>query len=163
MRTLVYEIESQINDRPITYSSDDLNEPTAMAPSEILLGYKLNTLHEPVADPDPDYTNPLILSALHKRYARLRTHFANRWHTEYLLALSERQSTSKNRSSPKPKEGDIVLIHEDVTPRMHWKLGRITQLQPSRDGHVRAALVKTGDSEISRPIVKLYQIEIFQH
>ena len=55
---------------------------------------------------------------------------------------------------------DIILIHEDESPRQNWKLGRIVELIISKDNVVRAAKVIVGSRKIlERPINKLYPVE----
>ena len=41
-----------------------------------------------------------------------------------------------------------------------WKLGKIIVLKKSDDGIVRSVTLKTENGEITRPIVKLYPLEI---
>jgi hypothetical protein len=57
------------------------------------------------------------------------------------------------------KVGDIVLVH-DETPRIYWPLGRIEELTTGRDGHTRAVRVRTRRGILSRPVAKLYPLEI---
>ena len=42
--------------------------------------------------------------------------------------------------------GDIVLIKNDSTSRVFWKMGKVEELIPGKDGKVRAAVVKVGRS-----------------
>ena len=46
--------------------------------------------------------------------------------------------------------GDIVLLKNDATSRAFWKLGKVEELIPGRDGNVRAAVVKSV-SDSGRP------------
>ena len=55
---------------------------------------------------------------------------------------------------------DIILIHEDKSPRQNWKLGRFVELIISKDNVVRAAKVIVGSRTfLERPINKLYPVE----
>ncbi|KAK3743011.1 hypothetical protein QZH41_019611, partial [Actinostola sp. cb2023] len=76
-------------------------------------------------------------------------------------ALEYRQeTTSKRRGRTPVAEGKIVLIHDD-TPRNRWKLGVTTELQQGRDGLVRCISLQTSNGkEISRPVEKLYPLEV---
>lgn len=40
------------------------------------------------------------------------------------------------------KEGDVVLLRNEGTARCLWKLARVIQLLPGRDGIIRAARVQ---------------------
>lgn len=59
------------------------------------------------------------------------------------------------------KVGDVALIGEDNTPRQSWRLGRIEELFPGRDGLVRSCAVRTSSGTVlRRPIQLLYPLEI---
>ena len=55
------------------------------------------------------------------------------------------------------KVGDIVLIHDDG-PKLHWRLGVIDSLR--NDGLCRAMNVRTSNRVTSRPISRLYPLEV---
>ena len=57
------------------------------------------------------------------------------------------------------KKGDIVLVHDDK-PRLDWKLAVIEELLTGNDGLVRAANIRTRNYVTSRPISKLYPLEV---
>lgn len=48
------------------------------------------------------------------------------------------------------KVGDVILIGEDNTPRQTWKMGRITELFPGRDGLIRSCTVRTPTGSLLR-------------
>ena len=54
--------------------------------------------------------------------------------------------------------GDLVTILDATTPRSRWPLGRITRVVPGKDGTVRSAFIKIGDTELQRPAVKICPI-----
>ena len=57
----------------------------------------------------------------------------------------------------------MVVIEEDDKPRRLWKLGRIIELITSKDGHIRAAVLRVaGNCILQRPIQKIYPLEIIQ-
>ena len=62
-----------------------------------------------------------------------------------------------------PSIEDVVVIEEDDKPRGLWKLGRIIELITSKDGHIRAAVLRVaGNRILQRPIQKIYPLEIIQ-
>jgi hypothetical protein len=98
---------------------------------------------------------------LNKRVERqtlLIQHFWRRWKTEYLTLLREFHSTTRKNEQTIQK-GDIVQIH-DERPRTNWKLGLVKELVRGKDGLVRSVRIKTRTGETTRPIVKLYPLEI---
>ena len=62
------------------------------------------------------------------------------------------------------KEGEVVLIFEDNVKRAEWKMGKIEQLLPGKDGVVRGVKVRTcGKGKykmLNRPLQKLYPLEV---
>jgi len=48
-----------------------------------------------------------------------------------------------------------VIIIDPNTPRGKWPLGRVTKVYPGLDGVVRSVTIKTENSELERPVVKL--------
>ena len=61
--------------------------------------------------------------------------------------------------------GDLVLLKNDSTSRAFWKLGKVEELIPGRDGNVRAAVVKAVSdmgrpSQLRRVVQHLVPIEV---
>jgi len=55
--------------------------------------------------------------------------------------------------------GDIVVVHDDK-PRLQWRLAIIEELIRGRDDLIRAAHIRMGTYKTTRPIVKLYPLEV---
>ncbi|KAH7978346.1 hypothetical protein HPB49_005254 [Dermacentor silvarum] len=89
----------------------------------------------------------------------LTDHLWKRWRKEYLLLLrSAREATPK--LPPRLQVRDVVLVHDDDAPPMLWKLARVTELLPGRDGVGRACCLKLASgSVIRRPVQKAYLLE----
>ena len=43
--------------------------------------------------------------------------------------------------------GDVVILKDDTSKRMYWKLALVEDLVEGRDGQIRAALVKIVNSD----------------
>ena len=61
--------------------------------------------------------------------------------------------------------GDIVILKNDATSRAFWKLGKVEQLIPGKDGKIRAAIVKVAKGNgktqlLKRVIQHLIPIEV---
>lgn len=54
--------------------------------------------------------------------------------------------------------GEIVLIKEDNLPPMSWRLGKILEVHPGKDGKVRVVTLKTMHGMFKRPIHKLARL-----
>ena len=162
LETITVEIEAMLNDRPLTYVSSDLSDPEPLTPSHLLYGRRLRPVPYPFNNPeeqdDPDY---LCADNMRKRMDRqtdLIEKFWTRWRREYLTSLRQfNQISGQNKQAI--KQGDIVIVHDDK-PRMQWRLAVVEKLIVGRDKLVRAANIRMGTYRTSRPIVKLYPLEV---
>ena len=77
---------------------------------------------------------------------------------EWLPLLNVRGKwTDKNRDL---EVGDLTLVISPDQPRGHRPLGRIIEVFPGKDAHVRVAKVQVRNSMMVRPITKLAPVEI---
>ncbi|XP_055527174.1 uncharacterized protein LOC129719791 [Wyeomyia smithii] len=116
--TVLAQIESCLNSRPITPLSSDPNDMQVLTPGHFLIGRPLNAL------PDHDYTDiPENRLKLWERIQRCTQHFWQRWHREYLSGLQRRYKWSKFTANL--VVGSIVLLQEDSVPVLKWPMGRV--------------------------------------
>ena len=47
----------------------------------------------------------------------------------------------------------MLAISPDC-PRAHWPLGRVLEVYPGQDGHVRVAKIQIGQNTVLRPVSK---------
>ncbi|GFQ69720.1 integrase catalytic domain-containing protein [Trichonephila clavata] len=93
------------------------------------------------AIPQPTVSDDLRHCDRWRLLTRMTQHFWKRWSSEYLTLL---QSRSKWRIFQKNLDiGDLVLIKHDNSPPLQWKLGKVTETFPGKDGKVRVVKVKT--------------------
>ena len=165
LRTILVEIEGVVNSRPLTYVYDDeesLSYP--LTPSDLIYGRRItstpNAAHYEVISTNQSLTKK---SRHHRHVLRQLT---NQWRREYLIELRERSQVKSKGSNNRPIAiGDLVLLKNDSTSRAFWKLGKVEELIPGRDGNVRAAVVKVGSdsghvSHLRRVVQKLVPIEV---
>ncbi|XP_055928674.1 uncharacterized protein LOC129959809 [Argiope bruennichi] len=157
--TVLTEIEGMINSRPITYVGSDTEEPIALTPAHFLLGKRVTSLPSVRLHLDSNLSSRKCLIKPFNYREKLMRSFWYRWKNEYLLNLRSAHSSFVKNISPF-KVNDVVLIKDDHLPRNFWKLGKILELFPGRDGKVRACQVKTESSIIKRPVQLLYNLEI---
>ena len=86
----------------------------------------------------------------------LANQFWQRWKTEYLSSLQERQKWNKVHKNL--QINDVVLVKDESTPRGQWPLGRVVKVYKSSDKLVRKVSVKIGQSVFDRPVQKLIYI-----
>lgn len=161
LQTVMTQIERVLNDRPLTYVSNNPDDATPLTPSMLMHGRRLDSLPTPVVDPetidDPSVLDRSELTGRMARHRLILQHCWQRWQREYLTML--RQEGRKRGAAVAPSVGEVVLI-QDEGPRLMWQLGKIIELLPGRDDHVRVARVKTAKGVLMRAIAKLYPLEL---
>ena len=136
LNTLLCEVESILNSRPLTTVSDDPNDLEPLTPNHILL-----------VKSGPTFPPGLFSSADHyvKRRWRqvqyLADVFWSRWKKEYLSNLQRRQKW--NHSLPNHSVGDLVLLVDQNLPRNQWSVGKIIKTFPDDCGIIRRVTVRT--------------------
>ena len=163
LQTILCEIESVINSRPLCYSSDeDVN--STLTPNHLIFGRTLNNNH------GISNFGELTPTDCTKRINYLRTLLTIFWrfNTSYLNELKQRHTYERKKTSGNVnlKLKDIVLIKDDIPiPRTKWKMGKVEELIIGRDGKIRGAKLKVNSDQgtstlVHRPIQKLIPFEI---
>ncbi|KAF5302055.1 hypothetical protein FQR65_LT19138 [Abscondita terminalis] len=149
MITVLAQIESVLNSRPLLPLSNDPNDYSFLTPSHFLISDRMDAIPE-------ENVMDVAVNRLSrwKRLQQLNQHFWSRWRAEYLINLQRRNKWSQSVGS-QLKIGQLVLIAEDNVPPRHWPIGRVIQTHPGRDDVVRAATVKTPRDTFKRPAQKL--------
>ena len=153
LSTLMCEVESIVNGRPITKVSDDAKDLNALTPNHLLLLRAGTTVPPGVFSKEDNYS-----CRRWRQVQYLSNVFWRRWTREYLPSLQQRQRWNKLQRNL--SVNDIVLLLDENLPRNIWPLGRVLEVyQNRRDGLVRSAKVKTRTSELVRPIDKIVLLE----
>ena len=141
-------IEAILNSRPLTALSEDPSDLSALTAGHFLIGRPL------IAKPDRDFTQHAITRLQRwDRVVNMQQNFWQRWSRDYLHQLQVR---TKNYKSIVPVSvGQLVLMHVDNCPSMHWPLGKIIDIFPGKDGVTRVAKIRTATTTFERPINKL--------
>ncbi|XP_026462699.1 uncharacterized protein LOC113365338 [Ctenocephalides felis] len=148
--TVLNQIEALLNSRPLCWLSNDPSDPQPLTPAHFLM-------QEPLSDLPVDYEN-LNLTKRKQLLDHIVASYWKRWNVEYLTELQVRQKW--NTVTNPIKKGDLVVVKQENARPLHWGLGRVEEVFPGSDGVVRVALVKTGNTLIKRPVVKLCPLPI---
>ncbi|CAK1602561.1 unnamed protein product [Parnassius mnemosyne] len=148
LQTVLSQIESILNSRPLTVLSSDPSDPAALTPAHFLHTVPLDFLPAP----DIDDSIPHLLTR-YELLDKLVQSFWMRWRREYLHSLQARQKW--NSPSFPVKEGTVVVVIQDSITPLHWPLGIITQTFKGKDDVIRVAMVRTKHGTYQRPVVKL--------
>ena len=148
LNTIVIQIEAILNSRPLMELSTDPNDSSALTPAHFLIGRPLSSM------PEPDLT--LIKESRLDKWQRVQAiyqSFWKRWYKEYLSTLHQRK---KWNGAPRIfKLNQIVIVKDENTPALRWKLGRITKLHPGPDGLVRVVSLKLQHGNADRAITRI--------
>ncbi|XP_075162725.1 uncharacterized protein LOC142235353 [Haematobia irritans] len=147
-QTLLSKIEACLNSRPISPSSENPTDLTALTPGHFLIG-------SPILMPlEPELVHSS--TSIQNRWQRIKAQhqfFCSRWKNEYLKELQKRHKWK--RSEEDLRENMLVVVKEENLPPNSWRLGRITKVHHGNDNRVRVAEVHTQKGTITRPITKL--------
>lgn len=159
MQTVLIEVESIVNRRPITYVYDSPHELQPLTPANFLLGNKGASL-PPIKIKDcVCISNREILLKAYLHREKLLNQFWRKWHKDYLLNLQSVNGNKSGQLSSELKINDIVIVHDVYLPRNMWRLGRVMKTFLGRDGRVRSCEIKTEKGLIKRPVQLLVNLE----
>ncbi|KRZ82407.1 hypothetical protein T08_11090 [Trichinella sp. T8] len=156
LRTTLCELESRINNRPLTLLSEDPKDCAPLTPAHFLIGRELAALPTSSGE-TPSGTGARHLGRRWRHQQLLMRHLWKRWTEEYLVSLNVRGKWKK--IDRPPEVDDLVLVTEDTVPRNRWKLGVITELLPGSDGIVRSVRLRTARGVLTRPSRLLVLLE----
>jgi transposase InsO family protein len=152
LQTVFAEVESILNSRPLTKSSEDASDATAISPAHLLLQKPAVVL------PPGEFNNESNITRKKWRQVQvLARHFCNRWIKEYLTTLHLRQKWLNPQRNV--QVCDVVLVGDKKIGRGQWPLAIITKVFPGRDNKIRTVELKTKDSVIVRPVVDVCLLE----
>ena len=152
MRTILVEIETTLNNRPITYVYDDeegISYP--LTPSNLIYGRRTTT--SPNESQWEIVCTNESLTRRAKHHRKLLHEFTNQWRREYLLSILESARARSNKVKDVISVGDVVILKNENTKRLFWKLSKVEELIRSEDGVVRSAKIRVLNSETRNPIV----------
>lgn len=147
--TLLVQVEAILNSRPLTPISNDPNDLVFLTPGHFLIGRPVTAVEE------EDFINlPSNRLSIWQHIQKMRQHLWARWHREYLQKFQQRTKW-KYSSGASLAVGQMVVVRDDNSPPLQWKVGRITAVHPGSDGVVRVATVQTPTGEIKRAVARL--------
>ena len=163
LKTVLMEVETTINCRPLTYECDEPGEEV-LTPSHLIYGRRIRGMPDEIVEPD-DYKTKNTCDKRFRYLTQRLQHFWKRWRREYLVNLREfHRPQAEDHGVAKAEVGDVVTVFEEEVKRNKWKLVVIKELIKGKDGVVRGAKVRVLTNgipfHVSRPVQKLYPLEI---
>ncbi|XP_041982291.1 uncharacterized protein LOC121735510 [Aricia agestis] len=151
--TVLTQIEAVLNSRPLSPLSSDSDDFLPLTPAHFLIG-------RPLTAPACENLTTIEPTRLgrYERVEQIRQHFWQRWSKEYVSELQQRTKWKDNNEDITPNI--LVLIKEDNTPPLNWKLGRVTEVFPGTDGVSRVAEIRTAHGIIRRSFSKICPLPV---
>lgn len=151
LSTALSQIEACLNSRPISSMSADPMDLQPLTSAHFLIGESLTGI------PDLNVTEiPINRLNRWQMIQRSFQDFWRRWSLEYLNNLQGRSKWKNTKENL--KINDLVIIKEDNTPPLRWKLGRVVELHPGSDDLIRVATIRTSSGNIKRSISKICKL-----
>lgn len=141
--TVLTQIESVLNSRPLTPLSSDVNDTSYLTPGHFLTGATMNSIPERDVSKTPE-------NRLHfwSKCTAIKQSFWRQWAKHYLNILQNRPKWKD--SHPNVKIGDLVILKEIEQAPMCWPMARVIQVFPGSDGKVRAMEVRKANGRSHR-------------
>lgn len=148
LHTVMCEVETILNSRPLTTVSDDPNDLEALTPNHLLL-LKV----QPILPPGIFKQDDVYARRRWRQVQYISDLFWTRWVKEYLPLMQERHKWNRIRRNF--MQGDIVLVADASAPRGSWMMARILETKPDTRGLVRSVTLQTRTNVLERPISKI--------
>ncbi|XP_025990428.2 uncharacterized protein LOC113003767 [Solenopsis invicta] len=146
--TILVQIEACLNSKPLCPISDDGTDLAVLTPGHFIIRVPLTS------PPELDVSNtPINHLTRHQLLIQIRQHFWTRWFKEYLTQLQQRQKWTHTKVDI--KVGTMVVLRDDNTSPLQWRLGRVIDVHPGKDGLIRIVDVKTANGILQRSIPKI--------
>ncbi|GBO22189.1 hypothetical protein AVEN_54003-1 [Araneus ventricosus] len=162
MTTILSEVELVLNHRPLTYTSNDLDEPLPLTPAHFLFPGQEN-LSYPVHFLEIFTNQPSTKENLTRRVVyqtKLLRNIWGKWKNNYLMQLRNAHNFVNSSPVRDLKKGEVVLLEGTTKSKFLWPLGVIEDVIVGRDGHIRSCIVRTSKGQLKRPIQLIYPLEI---
>lgn len=153
MSTLLCQIEACLNSRPLCGNSTDPTDFTALTPGHFIINTDLLSVPESsLLDVNPNRLDRW------QQIQHMRQSFWKKWRDDYLSLLQQRPKWYNEE--PNLKIGELVLVRDDRLSSAKWPLGKIVELHPGNDGHVRVVTVQTAIGTYKRDITRISRLPI---
>lgn len=161
LETVLIEVESTINTRPLTYVNED-DTDTVITPNHLIFGTDIHDNYFFVA-------NSAFVPVKRLRHLnKVLEHFRKRFLSTYINELRQTHIYQKSNIADNRNlvMGDIVIVKDDnPLPRSRWPIAKVQEVIRGSDGHIRGAklttITKNGKKgSIHRPLSKIIPFEI---
>jgi len=143
--TILCRIEAALNSWPWTPASADPHDLECLTPGHFLIGQPLLAI--------PPRSGPATSRTWTNRWKLMDQCHQAFWRRWYLTTLQE--CSKWTTGSPPVKVDNKVVIVNNQSPPLSWRMGRIIELLPGSDRQVRVVRLLTSAGTVTRPVVKI--------
>ncbi|XP_077374847.1 uncharacterized protein LOC144017311 [Festucalex cinctus] len=143
--TVLLEVESILNSKPLGYVSADAADADPVTPNSLLMGRPDGSLPQ-VMYPETETLSrkrwrhsQVLADQFWSRYIREKWQIRQKWHS----------------TTPGLLEKAVVLVVDPQLPRASWPIGRVIKVHRSDDGCIRSADVDIKGHVYTRPVARL--------
>ncbi|XP_037037370.1 uncharacterized protein LOC119075084 [Bradysia coprophila] len=144
-------VESLLNNRPLTYVSEDQDDLTPLTPAAFIQDISQTEFPEFKVLKDHEFRQK------YKDLVTLKEELRSRFRSEYLGQLVQR---SKPVDNIQLDVGDMVFVVDDKRKRLEWSLAKILEVFPGKDQNSRVARIQTANGELTRSFQRLVPLEV---
>ena len=121
---MLIQVEGLMNNRPLTYQTDELEDGPS-TPNHMIFCYALpNIASDITKEVDDDEEYSATVNKRLKYVATVKAHLWRRWTRGYLQGLKEYQRQSSTISKV-PEIGEIVLVVDSSIQKRFWRMGKL--------------------------------------
>ena len=153
--TVLTGAESLINSRPLTYMTSNAKDVLPLTPNHFIHGQLGGELA-----PEIDETSGVNPIKRWRRTQEIIHHFWKRWLQEWLPGIGTRNKWQKETTDI--AENDVVFVISPDTKRGQWPLGRIAEVVPGKDKHVRRVKVLVDGKVVERGINRIIKLDVYE-
>ena len=144
LQTVCYEVANLVNERPIGRHPTSPEDGTYLSPNDLLLGRSSSRI------PSGPFKEHLTLRQRFEFVQSIINRFWKKWISDYFPSLIIRQKW--HTATRNVRVGDIVLVADSNVVRGEWKLARVNETFPGKDGQVRKVTLKYKNPRPREPI-----------
>jgi hypothetical protein len=137
IETLLVELKSVINDRPLGVSSQNPDDWSNVTPNLLIYGKSMNS----ISTPDLSILKNQPYADMWLTRKRVLNMFLTKWKKEYLNELSLPKKWQKHEQfilSP----GAVVLLKPETLEKNTWRIGRIDSVINDHANNVKSVIVR---------------------
>lgn len=164
LATVLTDIESMVNLRPITTVASDESDIRAHCPADLLYGYRATTVLPGTSKIPFSFPNSsaIIVSKRWIFQQSILDSYWKRFKKEYLEYL--RSAHIRNPSTSRPLQpGDICILHDPAPSRAFWPLVRVVSTFGGERSDLKrrsCTIQLPSGQRLNRPIHLLYKLEL---